>query len=126
MPALRGGGIHHAPLGRLRSGDPPAPEQPSALVQHRRLSWCDAILGLVEAHPLAVSRCAHGRRERAYLDADLALGLAKPVPVGDAHCFNRERTPWADHDPRLLRLDPDDIQRLLLTADFDSASLADG
>ena len=43
------------------------------------------------------------RRQRAHLDADLALVLAEPVPVGDAHRRDRQRPARPDDDPPLAR-----------------------
>jgi len=55
-----------------------------------------------------------------------ALVLAEPVPVGNAHRRDRQCLTRADDDPRLLRLDTDDVERLLLPTDLDPAALADG
>ena len=83
-------------------------------------------IGIGEADPLAVADCRNGRRQRAHLDADLALPLAKPVPIGNTHRLDGERAPRPDDDPRPLGLDAHDVERLLLPADLDPAALADG
>src|SRR4051812_12195197 len=126
MPALRGGGIHHDLPRGLGLGDRPAAEQARAVIKHRRLAGGHAKLGLGEADPFAVARRGYRRRERADFHADFALILGEPVPVGDTHRLDRKRSARADHDPRLLRIDPDDVQRFLLATDLDSPPLADG
>ena len=56
----------------------------------------------------------------------MALILAQPVPIGDAHGFYRQCPTRTDDDPRLLGLDSNDVERLLLSSDLDAAALADG
>ena len=83
------------------------------------------MFGLVEADPVAVAGRAHRRRERAHLDLD--LGCSSPSQFQSA--TRRARPQGAarpDHDPRLIGLDADDVERLLLTANFDSAPLPNG
>src|SRR3954462_14344177 len=102
MPALCGGGIQAALLGRDRLGDRPAAKKARAVIEDRRLPWSDAILGLGETHPFAVACARHRRRERPYLHADFALVFGNPVPAADAQGFDGERTAGSDHDPPLL------------------------
>src|SRR5207248_4892773 len=91
-----------------------------------RLTRRDAIFGVSEADPLAIALRRDRGGEGAYLDADGALVLPNPVPIGDPHRLDRQRAAWADHDPPLARLDAHDVERLLLSADLDSPALTDG
>src|SRR5439155_16221297 len=126
MPALCGGGIHVALLGRNCFGDPAPAEQARTVIDDRRLTGGDPIFLTFEPEPFAVARGGNRGGERAHLDADLALLLADPVPIRDAHCLNGKRSPRPDDDPPLLRLDTDDVQRLGHAADLDPAPLPNG
>src|SRR4051794_23971587 len=114
MPALGGGDIHQALVGRDRFGDPAAAEQPGALIGDCRLSWRNAKFGTGEADPIAIQSRRNRRCERANLDADFTVLLAEPVPAADPHRLNRQRAPRPDDDAPLLGLDPNDVERLLL------------
>src|SRR4051794_10072117 len=109
MPALCGDGIRHILSRRYCLGDPPAPEQPAAVVDDRRLARRHAIFVALEAQPLAVDDRRHRRRERADLRSDLTLILADPVPLLDPHRVYRQRAPWADNQPPSVGLDLDDV-----------------
>src|SRR3954453_17420376 len=126
MPALCGDGIQAALLGRHRLRNPSAAEQAGAVIGDRRLPRRNAIFGLREPRPVASARPRPRGRERAHLDADVALVLADPVPVGDAHRLDRERAARTNDDALLLGLNADDVKRLLLPADFNPAALSDG
>src|SRR3982751_3535615 len=125
MPALGGGDIHRAFVRSDRLGDPPAAQQPAAVVGTCSLTRSNPIFCAGEPNPVMVQRSARRWGERAHLHADLGLLLAEPVPIADTHRLDRERAPRPDHDALLLGLDTDNVQRLLLAADFDPAALAD-